>query len=169
MLLLPCATALPAGRDPDPRAAAVLASACHHAVRDIDYATSPDAPNNWARLQAECTPTRITVWDGASDRGLLGSADNYAYRAWHDSVHLKVGADFSIPGEHTAALAQLQELRAILVELGTDPDLVADVEALFWAESWGQVAHVERFGKFPLDQLAFDMAYFSDGLPTVAL
>jgi hypothetical protein len=153
------------------RHAAGLLAACWHetlAARGIRWAVSPTAPDTWARLRAECSPLDVTVWDGASDSSVYPETrDNYAYRAIHDSIHLSIGADFSTDGEHRAALAQGDTLAAWLNAQGLPAAVKARCMSLFWAESWGQVAHVVATGDFPADQDTFDFGFIRLGCLTL--
>ena len=144
----------------------------------------PDAPSSWEALRAwnnARTTGRepIPVWDGASDSTawihdtIEPSVVNYAFRAWHDSTHLKHGHDFTRDGERAVALRHLEQLHEDLPHLW--PDLLSfcaedqrlavfdAMQRLLWAETEGQQAYFEKWGAFPEDQGAFARAYVING------
>src|SRR4029077_18194914 len=55
---------------------------------------------------------QIAVNTNYSDSTIFGAAAvNWAFRAWHDSCHLALNADFSPEGEGRAAELQSEQLR----------------------------------------------------------
>jgi len=143
----------------------------------------PDAPSSWEALRAwnnARTTGRepIPVWNGASDSTawvhdtIEPAVINYAFRAWHDSTHLKHGHDFTRDGERAVALRHLEQVHE-------DPRLWLDLldfcpvdqrlavfdamQRLLWAETEGQQAYYEKWGAFPEDQGAFAREYVING------
>ena len=105
------------------------------------------APSTFNELR-QCE--RLIVWDGASDATIYGDATvNHAFRAWHDSAHLRGGYDFTPEGEYLAAKLQCAD---ILQAYPSAPELWLD---LVMAEVVGQVEYVAKNGAFPLDQIGF--------------
>ena len=115
----------------------------------IPPAPTPDAPSSLADLLALAPQAdRIPVWSGGSDCTIWSSpAVNYAYRAWHDSIHLHLGAGFDAAGELEVARASLYLART------------ARDRAILWAETWGQVEAFLECGRFPEDQRVFVRVY----------
>ena len=109
---------------------------------DLRPAPTPDAPASLADLLSlNPRAGRIPVWSGASTWTIWSApAVNWAYRAWHDSIHWRLGVEFDPAGELAVA-------RASLYIAPTARD-----RAILWAETWGQVAALARSGSFPEDQ-----------------
>ena len=132
-----------------------IASLCREAL--IEPRPTTDAPDSLARLQ-HATEMRdgvllIPVWTGASDRTIWsGPEANYLFRAWHDSHHLRLGAEFTREGERLVADLALSEVSGVLER------------ALLWAETEGQQEHYARWGEFPGDQRGFDLACLAGGV-----
>ena len=127
-----------------------IASFLVHRARSIDYRVSGDAPDDWQRL---CEQTArdgfLTVWNGASDQTIYGSAEaNWAFRAWHDTTHLNLDADFSLQGETVVAHAQAAE--------------AGEHGGLILADVLGQALYYDRWGRFPENQIAFVVDYMAD-------
>ena len=109
---------------------------------EFDFAPVQDGshPETWEDLQAAGfafmqygTPVPINAVSDANNLyGCWGG--NVLFRAWHDAVHLHLGADFSKSGEYAVAGVQLAQLLAIGTEpsiaLGIYNDVVAQVE--YW-------------------------------------
>lgn len=126
------------------------------------YDVSEDAPGTFETLQAEHKARgKITVWDGASDQTIFpDAATNYAFRAWHDAIHLAHGFGFTLEGEYATCCVHVAE--ALRAGLGFH-----DV-ALICAEVYGQAEHMQRTGDFIADQAAFDAAYIRTQRATIA-
>ena len=65
------------------------------------YATA-DAPSTWTALRnwyavaRAFPPVNFPVFDGGCDSTIYPDAEtNYAFRAWHDSIHLANGYSFN--------------------------------------------------------------------------
>ncbi len=98
----------------------------------------------------------IPVWDGASDTSIYGSnAGNYAFRAWHDRLHIILRAGFDAEGEKAVAVAQRD---AILRATGD-----SEAAEAVWADVWGQFLYERRHGRFPDDQAAFVKTWLERG------
>lgn len=96
----------------------------------------------------------IPVWIGGSDHTIYSSpVINHAYRAWHDSFHLSLGAEFHPRGEARVNAAQ----QSAALHYGLCEE---SLRALHF-DTWGQVAYSARHdGEFPTDQAAFVAACF---------
>jgi hypothetical protein len=89
----------------------------------------------------------LVVWDGGSDNTIYGDAKvNWAFRAWHDSLHLKLNADFSLEGETRVALEQARILGGYHAEI-------------VLAEVIGQAEYFAKHGEFPTNQVEFIKSY----------
>lgn len=111
------------------------------------------APDTYERLASHVsTGSRLVVWHGASESTIYGDARvNHAFRAWHDALHLKLGAAFDYDGEKRVALEQARLI---------DSDAMARI---ILAEVVGQVDYVSKFGQFPIDQVEFVLQYLKGG------
>lgn len=110
-------------------------------VKTLKYSVADTAPSTFEDL---IKAPSLIVWSGASDRTIYGDpAVNWAFRAWHDSLHLKLNAPFTLEGEKRVALEQ-----ARLV----DSDAIARI---ILAEVVGQAEYFAKQGEFPVDQVAF--------------
>jgi hypothetical protein len=105
------------------------------------------APDSFAKLRANIT-SGLVVWSGASENTIYGDPIvNHAFRAWHDSTHIRLNADFSPEGEKRVALEQARLI-------GSD----------MWAkiligEVVGQAEYFAKYGKFPANQVEFMVNY----------
>jgi hypothetical protein len=107
------------------------------------HMVSDNAPYSFETLSAS-SPSGLVVWSGASDKTIYGDPSvNWAFRAWHDSLHLKLGADFSLQGERIVALEQCRVI-------GSDA-----WAKIVMGEVVGQVEYLNKYGTFPADQMAF--------------
>jgi len=92
---------------------------------------------------------RMPVWIGASKRTIWSSPTvNYAFRAWHDHLHILHCAGFDPSGEFIVAKAHERALR------GTEADNPGD-RLILRAETQGQILYHQRWDRFPTDQRAF--------------
>ena len=116
----------------------------------IIYSMSATAPDTYERLVAECTPTRLIVWDGASESSVWGLEGNYLFRAVHDSVHIEYGLAFTDADEaavcyKTIELLKLNKAEAEILE----------------AEIVGQLEYKNIYGYFPVNQTEFLLSYIN--------
>lgn len=111
------------------------------------FTVSDHAPATMQEL-AQCE--RLIVWAGGSDHTIYADrAVNWAFRAWHDSVHLRYAFPFDIAGETLTCEMQILQLRQRW------PSMPERWARIIRAEIIGQALHLERFGQFPTDQYAF--------------
>lgn len=124
------------------REAARRLSVVPYVVRDI-------VPDTLAKVfQAYSETGRLVVWAGASDKTVFGCpALNWAFRAWHDSVHMAVMGEFTRQGETLVALEQIVQARRVLDS--------PDADKTLWQEVIGQLDYLDKWGHFPEDQVAF--------------
>lgn len=111
------------------------------------FQASDIAPSTFESLKEQASGS-LVVWAGASDSTIYGDPKvNHAFRAWHDSIHLKLNSPFTLQGERIVALEQ-----ARLIGSETMGHLIV-------AEVIGQAEYNLETGLFPIDQKAFVIAY----------
>lgn len=94
--------------------------------------------------------TSLIIWSGASENTIWHDpCVNWAFRAHHDSLHLKSGLGFTIQDE--IALGRIAANEASRISLP-----LAD---LIYAETVGQVEYYATHGHFPIDQKTFTLNY----------
>lgn len=120
------------------------------------FDVSADAPPDYDSLVAHYRATgRVLVWSGASERTIFADAHvNHAFRAWHDARHISGGHDFSRNGEFCTMVDMMADVSAIY-----DGQTAATFRTILRAEILGQREFQDRFGGFPLDQMAFVRDY----------
>ncbi len=130
------------------------------------YASS-DAPSTWLALQlwhnstasarrAGETPP-IPVYDGGSDNTIYPDAEtNYAFRAWHDSIHLANYLGFDYASEVRVGLIHMQQARRAGLSQ-TDQDMLI-------ADTIGQITYYQAHKVYVnlQDQFVYDV--MRDGL-----
>lgn len=117
-----------------------------------------DPDEMWTYLQgwmsADTRPVwrSLPVWSGGCLNTIYpGAEGNYAFRAWHDSLHLAMGEGFDREGEHRVALAHVR-----LARMHGCSELAC---AALWADTWGQFLYGEAHaGAFVEDQQSFVLA-----------
>lgn len=125
----------------------------HVAVAEV-----PEDPDEmWRQLQEWMSlPFRergvMHVWSGGCQKTMYPSpADNHAFRAWHDSLHIAMGQGFDRSGERRVAIAHIRTARMHGCSRLAQSALVAD--------TWGQFLYGEAHaGAFVEDQWAFVIA-----------
>lgn len=101
----------------------------------------------------------LPVFSGNCERTIYGSREaNWAFRAWHDRLHVQLQAGFDRVGEERVARSQVMELE----RAGADE---SDVLAV-WYDVAGQFLYAERFGGFPEDQASFVALCMLAGIDT---
>jgi hypothetical protein len=126
----------------------VLSTELNHKLLKLAPKFTPAiiAPDTFESL-ARASVGGLVVYSGASDSTIYGDAKvNWAFRAWHDSLHLKLGADFTLIGELRVGLEQARILG------GSYGDIVM-------AEVKGQIDYYNLHGSFPLNQIEFVLSY----------
>lgn len=111
-----------------------------------------NGPRNWLELQATLdrpfdAPLPVNPF-GAEGSIYSSVAVNIAFRAWHDSLHLALNADFGSAGEYVVALEHRRVARAAKL-----PE--SDIRAL-WADTWETFCYAARHnGDFPTNPREF--------------
>ena len=123
------------------------------------FDVGPDAPDAFDKLKARLdSGARMLVWDGASDKTIFACPEtNYAFRAWHDWLHWKLGADFTPQGERVVMLAMQAQVVSLYGRSGDSRRWFAILEA----EVLGQLEYKEDHGGFPEDQREVTKRYLS--------
>lgn len=105
------------------------------------------APHSFETLKSNST-AGLVVWAGASDQTIYGDSKvNHAFRAWHDSLHIKLNAPFTLEGERLVGLEQARILKS---------DLQGQIIV---AEVVGQIEYYSGYSLFPIDQVKFIKNY----------
>lgn len=117
-------------------------------VKGITYTVADNAPDTASALFGHIG--ELVVWSGASDQTIYGSESvNWAFRAWHDSIHLDYGLGFSV-GE---------EIEIAEIQAGMIGGRLGDI---LYAEVAGQAEYLLQNGEFPKDQKAFINEYLGN-------
>lgn len=114
-----------------------------------------DAPSSYPALrQVYYTEEPLPVYAGESDNTIyLSQRDNYAFRAWHDALHVRMYRDFTLPDELVVAA---EHINAVSLEFGYDsPEatiMAIDTagQALRWAANREHVPHQLNFVRHQL-------------------
>ena len=102
----------------------------------------------------------VMVWTGASDNTIFGDpAVNWAFRAWHDYVHILWNLEFTPVGEAEVCAIQQQQARQYMEDRGYSPARIEAVVQLLEAEVNGQIEYQQKHGNFPEDQREFTKNY----------
>lgn len=111
------------------------------------------APDTWNKTQESYFNTGIiTVWSGGSDKTIFSAPlINWCGRAWHDSIHLAHGYDFSLHGEEKTCEAQIADLYHIT----TNKELRQYGARLLECEIVGQADYYFKTGRFIDNQKEF--------------
>lgn len=119
----------------------------------IDAIVTAESPASLAELlEATREGGPVPVSGEHGDHTIWGSAAlNALFRAWHDTTHVLLSAEFDREGERRVANAQVSH-----APRGT--------EDILWAETFGQVAFHERWGAFPARQREFVLFALRHGL-----
>ena len=81
---------------------------------------------------------------------------NYAYRAWLDSTHLRLGLGFDLESERQVALHHVRQ--------AWDAGLSVESIELLWIDSQGQNEYHRQNGKFVGNQREFARVALAAGI-----
>lgn len=116
------------------------------------YGPSADAPGTLPELRQEWREKHFRVWEGNSDRTIyLDAAGNYAFRFWHDSLHVlhnkstTLADELSLGNMHTTVARNTY---------GQDAALLMRIDTIM------QSKYESRWGEFPTNQLGFAWGWF---------
>lgn len=91
-------------------------------------------------------PKNLKIWSGGSENTIFGNPEtNYAFRAWHDYIHITKQLDFS----------PLNEARVAFIQAAILPEEWLFERYLILIEVIGQVLHHDAWGEFVPDQRLF--------------
>lgn len=117
------------------------------------YATAT-APDTYKKLVAATTDPLghrlnvIPVYNGESNGSIYSESEiNFAFRAWHDKIHLDMGLDFSPMSEYRVALEHVRQAR----EYGVPEQ---QIRAL-WVDTFKQVEYYTIHRKYVDNQQEF--------------
>lgn len=111
----------------------------------LTYTVSALAPSNESDL---FNATSLVIWSGASDQTIFQDPKvNYAFRALHDSLHLKTRLGFSVEAEIELGRIQASQYESDLMR-----------ELIFCQVSM-QASHYKTTGQFVVDDFGFTMQY----------
>lgn len=120
-------------------------------VSSPNWGVSDNAPGTFDALMAS-TSSPLIVWSGASQDTIYGDASvNHAFRAWHDSIHIKQCLPFTLEGEAAVARIQANEIGGQYADI-----ILAEIDA--------QAQYFSLHGKFPEHQLNFMLKVLSKGV-----
>lgn len=112
----------------------------------LSYRVSEHAPSTFEDLQ---TAPSLVVWSGASDQTIFQDASvNWAFRAIHDTEHLRTGLQFEF--DHELELGRIQANQF-------DSETI---QRLIYIETAGQSIHYKTHGYFPINQAQFTINEF---------
>ena len=118
------------------------------------FSPSADAPSTFEELKAAhtvCTLSQIDlpVYDGACENTIYTSPyHNHCFRFWHDIAHIQLDLDFSFEGEADVARYHCDRVAMVF---GVD-----SMEfKLMHIDTFGQLIHYDKTGKFVDNQLEF--------------
>jgi len=120
----------------------------------LSWRPDPRAPETLPEMQRayrHCIihATPFPIWDGASDDTIYISAnDNYAFRFWHDMLHLALYAETILVDE--VELGHIH-VGCVMAQFGMH-SLEA---AMMRADTIEQSKYEAEHGHFPVNQLAF--------------
>lgn len=117
------------------------------------YAPGGDAPETMDELRAErdrCVAGRghetFTVWAGGSDLTIYTSAEaNYAFRFWHDMIHLTTGLEMNVHDEVRVGMMQAERVGLHFGHGSIEYKLMV-------ADTCGQSVYHAMHGAFPFNQ-----------------
>lgn len=129
------------------------------------HAASDNAPDTWPALQAWANSHKLgrdplPIFSGGCEQTIYSSPENnHTFRAWHDTIHLQHGLDFSREGELAAAKEHYRELLAVGAPF--------EVRYTILADTAGQFLYHEKNGRHVINQRRFVEACLHHGIETV--
>jgi hypothetical protein len=132
----------------------LLEQVARYFASKISYEVLPDAPSTLE----ECTAYyrehgRLAIWQGGSENTIYSdAAGNYAFRAWHDWIHVKNGFTFDADGEEKTFLAHCRDVEKLDWLSQTGKNICFE---LLRIEIIGQLEYEAENGSFPENQKDF--------------
>jgi hypothetical protein len=126
---------------------------------------APDAPDTWRKLlqwKDTSTPSSsMPVYSGGSyDTIYSHTRYNYAFRAWHDSIHLNIFAGFTRLDEIRVSNEHVRQAKERAVMFG----LVDDDFRALRADVAGQVLYYYKYHSYVNNQAEFVGACMANGI-----
>jgi len=124
----------------------------------LSYEPMPRAPETLPEMQRayrHCIihSTPFPIWEGGSENTIyISASDNYAFRFWHDMLHLALYAETILVDE--VELGHIH-VGCVMAQFGMH-SLEA---AMMRADTIEQSKYEAEHGHFPVDQLAFVKEY----------
>lgn len=115
-------------------------------ANELTYTVRDNAPSTFEELMQY----GLIIWSGASDNTIYADPKvNHMFRAWHDSLHIKLNAPFTLQGEIYVATEQARQVGS---------DILAEI---ILAEVKGQAEYFDKHGEFPVNQISFIKQYLN--------
>lgn len=123
-----------------------------------------NAPNTWKDLKAWHASAKpgepMPVYNGASERTIYSCDQvNFAFRAWHDSLHLLFDKSFSCDDELCIAAKHRDLVTAFGIMRGYPGKEITEAADLIYADVAGQVLYYAKYGEYVTDQALFVREY----------
>jgi hypothetical protein len=122
--------------------------------KQLTFEAKSNAPATIAELVSAAT-SRLVVFSEFSENTVYGDpAMNRAQRAWHDGIHLRLGAGFDPVSELRVARQQAHEMALIT------GDRLAE---WVYADLYASILHMVKYGVFPDHQLSLVLFVITTG------
>lgn len=124
--------------------------------KGFDLTPHENKVDSLKKIQAEYERTqRVIVWSGGSANTIFGDPEvNYAFRAWHDAMHIWYNLPFSKIGEDIACKFQQRQIQGFC-EGEYSKTQIELFTRILECEINGQVEYLNEHNKFPDDQRKF--------------
>lgn len=107
---------------------------------------------------------RLPINTGFSDKTIFGDPlVNWMFRAWHDMTHLRLGADFTLAGETSTAVGQIEDVRDARNRGEITPEQAEAFAAIIYVEVVAQAKLAIESGSFVSDQRAYMVSELGKG------
>lgn len=117
----------------------------------------PDSPNTFEDVKAQAQTGTFIVFDGGSEDTIFSERKyQYAYRAWHDSIHLCNNIQFGEDDE--LRVAKLQK------EIALEAGISERDAAILRLDLELHIRHYYDFGCHPVRQTAMISDYLESGV-----
>lgn len=114
-------------------------------AKRLTYAVSSVAPSTEIELFGS---TSLVIWSGASDKTIFcDESVNWAFRALHDSMHLKTGLGFDVESEKELGRIQASQYES---------DVMRE---LIFCQITMQADHFGTTGQFVVNDFDFTMSH----------
>jgi hypothetical protein len=114
-----------------------------------------ESPETFLDLCGAISAGDLPVLGKYCEQTIYGEAiGNIFQRVFHDSIHLALREDFDAVSEYRVAMEQCRRVES---RFGS---LIGDI---LWADLQGQTEHMQKYGRFPVDQVNFVVDYLRKG------